>query len=85
MKILYFTIVALTLCVAGMGLYIFKQSKNKSCAAQVSVIPAANRGTENILDAIDSLGNALKHNIDVLMQANQPDQDFEQIKLRVFK
>ncbi|MDR3549770.1 MAG: hypothetical protein P4L31_00005, partial [Candidatus Babeliales bacterium] len=47
--------------------------------------PAANRGTENILDAIDSLGNALKHNIDVLMQANQPDQDFEQIKLRVFK
>lgn len=49
------------------------------------IVDIANRATENILDSIDTLGNALKHNIDILKAVNQSPEDFQEIEERVFK
>lgn len=49
------------------------------------IVDIANRATENILDSIDTLGNALKHNIDILKASNQSDEDFQEIEAKVYK
>jgi len=86
MKHIYLYVsIALIVIIAATGLFLYKKFPIFHQSNTNTPLPAALRATENVLDAIDSLGNALKHNIDVLTQTNYPKSDLQDIEQRVFK